>query len=501
MPPRREYFRGIPRVPGCSRAKSLPCVTRPSPRTVPSGSFLAHTVGQTVAVSNSPRTGLAVAGLSLGTALNPLNSSMIAVALVVLRADFGLDVATVTWVITSFYLTSAAGQPLMGRLADRFGPRRLFMLGMVLVAVTCALAPFAPNFAVLCVARAVMALGTAAAYPSAVVMVGALAKQANVKSTRPLGRIQMANTSAAAVGPVVGGLLVGFVGWEALFLLNVPLALAAILLVRRYAPADGARERGSASELLRDSDIPGILAFIGSMVLVMMALLNVLPGYRWWLLGGGTLLAALFVWRELRFAPPFLDLRLLGRNRPLLLVYLGFALFSCVYYFAFFGLPQLLQEAGGYDPRVVGLLVLPLAAVSVVSTPVAVRAMDRFGVKCVLVAGVVMLMAASAAMWLLTASFAIPLVVALTALLGVPYGVASIAYNQGMYLSTRPEERGVAAGIFQTCRYLGAITATVLIGIFYGTGVNQANWGLMVFAMLGLGGVVLAVSLLWRERR
>ncbi|KQN84421.1 MFS transporter [Arthrobacter sp. Leaf69] len=452
-------------------------------------------------MSNSPRTGLAVAGLSLGTALNPLNSSMIAVALVVLREDFGLDVATVTWVITSFYLTSAAGQPLMGRLADRFGPRRLFELGMVLVAVTCAVAPFAPNFAVLCVARAVMALGTAAAYPCAVVMVGALAKQANVKSSRPLGRIQMANTSAAAVGPVVGGLLVGFVGWQALFVLNVPLALAAIILVRRFAPADGARERGSASELLRDSDIPGILAFIGSMVLVMMALLNVLPGYRWWLLGAGTLLAVLFVWRELRFSPPFLDLRLLGRNRPLLLVYLGFALFSCVYYFAFFGLPQLLQEAGGYDPRVVGLLVLPLAAVSVVSTPVAVRAMDRFGVKRVLVTGVVMLMVASAAMWLLTASFAIPLVIALTALLGVPYGVASIAYNQGMYLSTRPEERGVAAGIFQTCRYLGAIMATVLIGIFYGTGVNQANWGLVVTVMLGLGGVVLAVSLLWRERR
>ena len=59
----------------------------------------------------------------------------------------------------------------------------------------------------------------------------------------------------------------------------------------------------------------------------------------------------------------------------------------------------------------------------------------------------------------------------------------------------------MAAGIFQTCRYLGAITATVLIGIFYGTGVNQANWGLMVFVMLGLGAVVFVVSLLWRERR
>ncbi len=458
-------------------------------------------VGQTVAVSNSPRTGRAVAGLSLGTALNPLNSSMIAVALVVLRADFGLDVATVTWVITSFYLTSAAGQPLMGRLADRFGPRRLFMLGMAVVAVTCAVAPFAPNFAVLCVARAFMALGTATAYPSAVVMVGALAKQANVKSTRPLGRIQMANTSAAAVGPVVGGLLVGFVGWQALFLINVPLSIAAILLVRQYAPADEDRERGRVSELLRDSDIPGVLAFVGSLVLVIMALLNVLPDYRWWLLGAGTLLAVLFAWRELRFAPPFLDLRLLGRNRPLLLVYLGFAVFSGVYYFAFFGIPQLLQEAGGYNPGVVGLLMLPLAAMSVVVTPFAVRAIDRFGVKRVLVAGVVLLLAASGMMWLLTASFAVPLVVALTALLGVPYGVVSIASSQGMFVSTRPEERGVAAGIFQTCRYLGAITATVLIGIFYGTGVNQANWGLMVLVMLGLGAVVFVVSLAWRETR
>jgi MFS family permease len=451
-------------------------------------------------VSTTSRTGVAVAALSLGTALNPLNSSMIAVALVVLRADFGLDVATVTWVITAFYLTSAAAQPLMGRLADRFGPRRLFILGMAVVAVTCALAPFAPNFALLCVARAFMALGTATAYPSAIVMVGALARQAKMKYSRPLGRIQMANTAAAAVGPVVGGLLVSLVGWQALFLVNVPLALAALIIVRRYAPADEDRERGRASELLRDSDIPGILAFLGALVLMMMALLNVLPDVRWWLLGGGTLLTVLFVWRELRFAPPFLDLRMLGRNRPLLLLYLGFAVFNGVYYLAFFGLPQLLQEAAGYDPGIVGLLMLPLAAISVLATPFAVRAIDRFGVRRVLIAGAGVLVVASGMTWLLTASLAVPLVLTLTALLGVPYCVVNIASSQGLYMSTRPQERGVAAGIYQTFRYLGAITATVLIGLFYGSGVNQANWGLMVLVMLGLGAVAFVVTLLWREQ-
>lgn len=455
---------------------------------------------QTVSVSNKPRTGLAVAGLSLGTALNPLNSSMIAVALVVLRADFGLDVATVTWVVTSFYLSSAAGQPLMGRLADRFGPRRMFMLGMALVAVTCALAPFSPNFALLCVARAVMALGTATAYPSAVVMVGDIAHRARLESARPLGRIQMANTSAAAVGPVLGGLLVGFVGWEALFLVNVPLALAALLIVRQTAPADTARERGSLAELLRDSDIPGILAFVSSLLLVMMALLDVAPGYRWYLLGAGTAVAALFAWRELRFSPPFLDLRLLGRNRPLMLVYVGFALFNGVYYFVFFGLPQLLQEAGGYDPGLVGLLMLPMATLSVLATPWAVRAMGRFGVRRVMIAGVVLLTGAAALTWLLTASLAIPLVLALTALIGIPYGVVSIASNQGMFVSTQPQERGVAAGIFQTCRYVGAITATVLIGVFAGGAVDQESWGQIVLAMLVLSAVVFGVTLLWRER-
>src|SRR6185312_15237247 len=82
-----------------------------------------------------------VAGVGVGNLLNPLNSSMIAVALVNLSGDFGVGLATATWMVSAFYIGGAVGMPLMGQLADRFGPRRVFTLGLLLVAATSAAAP------------------------------------------------------------------------------------------------------------------------------------------------------------------------------------------------------------------------------------------------------------------------------------------------------------------------------------------------------------------------
>lgn len=451
--------------------------------------------------SPSAAAGRTVAFLSLGTVLNPLNSSMIAVALVMLRRDFGLDVATVTWVITVFYLASAAGQPLMGRLADRFGPRRMFCLGMALVAVSCALAPLTGNFLLVCVARVLMALGTATAFPSAVIMIRALTTLAGISSTRPLARIQMANTTGTAIGPVLGGVLVSTLGWQALFAVNVPLALLALAGVWWVvAPADPPREQGSVSQLIRASDIPGIVAFLLTLVLLILGLLDAVPGYRWLVLGAAPLAAGLFAWRELRAPRPFVDLRLLGGNRPLLLIYAVFAVFSGVYYVAFFGLPQFLEESAGYSPGVVGLMMLPLAAVSVLATELAGRVLDRFGVRPVLLVGVCGLLLSSALLLLLAIGSPLWLVMLLTAAMGLPYGVVSIASSQAMYASADPADAGVAAGILQTCRYLGAISATVLIGVMFTPEVGPGPWLSLVVSMLLLGVLSLVLSLLWRQR-
>lgn len=463
------------------------------------------------------RAGWAVAALSLGTLLNPLNSSMIAVALVPLQHGFRVDVTTVTWVITSFYLASAAGQPLMGRLADRFGPRRLFLFGMLVVALTCALTPFAGTFAAVCAGRVALAVGTATAFPSAIAMLRPLAggggggnagggsgggggggAHGGRSTPRLLSRIQIANTSGAAIGPVLGGALVTFLGWPAIFWVNVPLTALAFAGVWVFAPRDPQRVRTPLSRTLAESDIPGILAFIATLTALLVFLLGLRPQPLWWLLPVSAAACALFVWRELSCAHPFLDLRLLAANRRLLMVYLCFAIFSVVYYSAFFGLPQLLQEHGGYSAGIAGLLMFPLAAVTIVVTPLAARAIESVGLRVTLLWGAGGLVVGAGLLAVAAATTAPWAVLLLTAALGIPYCVVSIAMNQALYSAARPEDSGVAAGIFQTARYVGAIIATTVLGLLFTAGTTPASW--LTAASIATGLAVVHLVLLTRFR-
>lgn len=449
-----------------------------------------------------PRTGAAVAALSLGTLLNPLNSSMIAVALVPLQHDFEVSVTAVTWVITSFYLASAAGQPLMGRLGDRFGPRRLFLFGMLVVVLACVLTPFSGSLAAVCVGRVALAVGTATAFPSAIALLRPLAAASGVGTPRLLGRIQIANTSGAAIGPVLGGALITFLGWQSIFWVNVPLALIAFAGVWFFAPRTAEKqERTPLARTLVESDIPGILLFVATLTSLLIFLLDLHPQPLWWLLPVCAVAAVLFVWRELRTSHPFLDLRLLAANRRLMLVYLSFAIFNVVYYSAFFGLPQYLQTHGGYSAGVAGLLMFPLAAVTIVVTPLAARAIESVGLRPTLIAGAVALVAGAALLAVAAATNAPWVVLLLTAALGIPYCVVSIGMNQALYSAARPEDSGVAAGIFQTSRYVGAIVATTVLGLLFSGGPTGSSWLAAVAVATALAVVHLALLVFVRPGR
>jgi MFS family permease len=439
------------------------------------------------------RSSLTITALSLGTALNPLNSSMIAVALLALQHDFGLGLADVTWVITIFYIASVVGQPLMGRIVDAFGARRTFVAGMVLVLIASVMAPIGGSFVVVCVARGLMAVGTSVAFPAAVALVGPLARRGGIGTARLLGRVQVTNTAGAALGPVVGGLLVTTAGWQAVFLVNVPLALAALIGVQILAPRDAPRPDLSAGAVVRILDPLGVLAFAAGVVALLLVVLGGAGAAFWPLLVLGVIALALFVWRERRARVPFIDLRMLAANRALTLSYLAFTVFSALFYLAFFGLPQFLEARGGYSSAVSGLLLLPLAAATVVLAPLVARWIERRGIAPALLIGAALLVVAAALLSIGIVTTAPIWMLVMAAAMGAPYCMVSLALTQAVQRSAPREAVGVASGLLQSTRYIGAIAATVVIGRLLADGVTPATWGALVVAAAVIAVVHLVV--------
>jgi MFS family permease len=269
-----------------------------------------------------------------GTLLNPLNSSMIAVVLGLIQADFRISVATASWLLSSFALAAAVAQPVMGRLADLFGPRRIFGTGLLVVGVASGLAPLAPAFGWLIACRMLQAFGTSAAYPAGLAIIRAVHVQDQTPAGT-LGAINITSSVSVALGPVLSGFLAARAGWPAIFLANVPITAVGLLLAWRWLPADalpGCATMGTASSrlavvrtMLRSVDVPGIALFSGMLASLLAFLLSLSGSPLWALLPVVLIAAVLLVCRERGVAEPFLNVRMLAAHRPLLGVYAQFA--------------------------------------------------------------------------------------------------------------------------------------------------------------------------------
>ncbi|MEQ7005908.1 MFS transporter [Actinopolymorpha sp. B17G11] len=447
-----------------------------------------------------------LATVVLGTLLNPLNSSMIAVALVPLQHEFDVGVATATWLVSGFYLAAAVGQPLMGRFVDLFGARRLFVGGLTLVCASCVLAPFAPGFWWLVGVRVLLAAGTSTAFPAALVLIRAAA-MGNPDSTtaepRPpaaaLAFLSIAASTSAALGPVLGGFLVAFAGWEAVFLVNVPLTLAGIVLALRVLPQVPTRHAGDTS-LLATVDLPGILLFSGTLTGLLVFVLSIEGGALWWLAVVVAGLAVLLVLRERSTATPFLDIRGLVANRGLSAVLGQQGGFNLVFYCVFFGLPLWLGSVRGFGADTVGLLVLPIAAMGVLMTPVAARLVRQRGSRATLVFGSLVLLLATVLVQVLSDATPIVVLVAVALLFGIPGGFNNLGLQSALYEASPGDRMGSSGGLFQTFRYLGAISATSVLGVVFEHDLSSAGLHRIGWIMTGVAVALVLLALLLRPR-
>jgi len=405
-----------------------------------------------------------VFAIVLGTLLNPLNSSMIAVALVTLHREFRVELGTSTWLISGFYLAGAVGQPLMGRLADILGARRVFLTGLSVAGVVAVLAPLSPSFGWLVAARVVQAFATSTAYPSGLGMIRAAAGGKGIPA-QALAMMSVAASVSAALGPTIGGLILSVASWQGIFLVNVPITALGIVLGLRWLPDAPPSEVTGAG--LAGLDVPGVLLFAATLTSLLAGLLSVGSSEAWILLAGVPLLALLLIVRELRTVTPFFDVRLLVANPVLISVFLQFAAVTFVFYSFFFGLPIWLEEVRGFDPRAAGLLILPVTGLGVIATPIAAALISRRGTRSSSVIGSVVLFAGSAL--LLTFGPGTPVLglVAVGLVLGVPNGFNNMGLQAALYEAAPPARTSWAAGQFQTFRYVGAILSSTLLGAVF----------------------------------
>ena len=428
-----------------------------------------------------------------GTSLNPINSSVIATSLVAIGAAFGVSAGQTATLVAAVYVASAVAQPAMGRLASQFGPRRVFLAGLVVVSAAGIVGAFAPDFTWLIASRALIGVGTAAGYPTAMAMIRARAE--TVGRGIPggiLGAISIAAQVTAALGLPLGGVLVAVWGWPAVFAVNTPLGVIGVLLTLVGVPPDGPRTRSSARELARALDPVGMALFTAAVV----ALIGVLTDVRhpaWWLIALFVLAVGALVLWELRAHRPFIDVRMLAANGPLVRTYLRQALTLMAAYTVLYGYVQWLEEGRGLGAGASGLVMLPMSAIAALGAAVISR---RAFVRGPLLISAVAIVAGGAAMAFVDRTTDVTVLIGLSLVFGVVMGMNSTANQAALYTQTSAADIGVASGLLRTASYLGAIFASALIGLAFpgratDGGLHAAAWALVA---LGVGVLLLILA-------
>ncbi|MFD8541954.1 MFS transporter [Streptomyces rubrogriseus] len=452
----------------------------------------------------------------LGSVLNPINSTIIAVALVPIGRALGAPASQTAWLVSALYLATSLGQPVVGRLIDVFGPRRLFLLSTGLVGVAGVVGALAPGLGVLIGARVLLGFGTCAGYPAAMALVRSEAERTGRDSPGGvLTALAVANQTVAVVGPLLGGLLIAVGGWRATFALNVPLALAAVLLgllqlpkaktpeakptakpeaQSTAEPAGGSTPRGNLAARL---DLPGMGLFAAMLVALLLFLMN--PHLRdWYLLALAAAAGAAFAVRELRAATPFIDLRVLGGNVPLLATY-GRALVAYVVSYSFlYGFTQWTEEGFGLSPFHAGLAQIPMFLLAIGVSIVSGRSTS---VRGKLLLGAVGQITACLVILVLGGDSPLWMLVLVALIFGVPQGLNNLALQNSVYFQTDPERTASSAGLLRTFAYIGSMVASSATAASFGQHADTGGLHRLAWVMLGAGLLYLLLTLFDRTLR
>ncbi|MFT8317746.1 MAG: MFS transporter [Sporolactobacillus sp.] len=433
--------------------------------------------------------------IAAGTILNPLNSSMIALALHSIQRDYGLSFATVSWLVSGFYLVSAVGQPVTGKVGDLIGRRKLFIAGLLIAAVASFFAPMAPAFILLLLMRLLQAAGSSSIYPSGVALVHNHVP--HNKQASSLAILAICASVMTAFGPTVGGFLIVWGGWPSIFYVNFPFILVSLVLGLLVIPRDTIGQSIHLKKLLRQLDIPGIVLFSITIVSLLWFLLTLEQHVYYLILILGMVAIVLFVLREWKTQEPFINLRLLRVNHKLTLVYLLFILLNIANYCLFYGMPTYFQSALHLGVQVSGAMMLFMSVASVVVSLISGRWIDRSGSALPIKIGALLTAIGSILLIIIAFNHSLILTGLFLLILGAGYGIGNVALQSTMMDASPEEMVGTSSGLFQTCRYIGSIVSSAVLGIIFGKTITSIDFLTLTWVLVIVSVPALIISVVF----
>jgi EmrB/QacA subfamily drug resistance transporter len=408
----------------------------------------------------------ALAALCIGFFMILLDATIVSIAIPAMVRGLNTSLNAVFWVTSVYLLTYAVPMLFTSRLGDRFGPKRVFLVGLVLFTLASLWCGLAGDVGTLIAARGVQGIGAALMTPQTLAFISFLFPPA--RRGAAMGVWGAVAGLATVAGPVVGGVLVDNFGWQWIFFVNVPVGVVALIMTLILVPNWQPRTAHSF-------DVPGILLSGGGLLLLVFGLQNG-QQYDWGEVWGGitvfefiaagvVLLIAFAVWQRFNTREPLLPLRIFGNRNfssgVLASVTVGFTMTGM-----FFPIVIYLQTVLGLTPLHAGLLTAPMSLLSGVAAPFAGRLSDRMNAKYLLVFGLVALAAGLAWISLQATPSTDPLAL-IPALLLCGLGTGFIFSPMStVTMGAVPRElTGSASGIYNTARQVGGVLGSAAVGV------------------------------------
>lgn len=406
--------------------------------------------------------------LILGNMINSLNTSMLVAAITTICHNFGQEISAGALLTAPLFLAATVCQPLMGKLADVYDPRLVNRGGILLVLIAGIVGSTAPTFYWLVASRVILGIGISAAYPSTIAILSH--KYASAGRAIPanlLGIISGSSQVIIVAGPLIGGILSHWFGWQGVFMINIPWALATLYLSKNIEHVDRVREGGT---FLKRTDAIGALLFTVMLSISVFSLQNELELHHHII--AGTALLIFIIW-ELCMEMPFIDIRLFWKNHMLTIVYLRILLANYVLYIILYALPQWLEAVMRLSTWQVGLLMTPLTIMSAASATFISTSLKLRWLNIIAIATMIL---ACSMLFLINHSMPIWEIVAISIVSGMAMGLNIVANQISLSKVADSGNSGVAFGLSRTFGYLGAIISSINLKNIYQSGVNDASF-------------------------